>query len=118
MSRADTIQEDRWRVQVRGGAHGLVVSHESPFTTLVSAENYYDTLHVPGSSKRLQLREAGAERFETLKEENMTAAETGDKTFVVRVRQPGVSSADLRDQLACRLDGWDVEAFDIEPGRR
>ncbi len=48
----------------------------------------------------------------------LTPAEkkTADTTFILRVRQPGTSRRSLYRQLWGRLDGWDVESFDIELG--
>ncbi len=72
MSRRNTIQEERWRVQVLQGIEGKArVTHESVFGAIKGADDYYDTLHLPGCSKRFQHRPAGAQRFKTLKQEGM-----------------------------------------------
>jgi hypothetical protein len=54
---------DTWRVQctLRG-----VYTHDSTFTTLESACDYFDALVVPGTTE-LQVRRAGKRKFITLK---------------------------------------------------
>lgn len=69
MSRADTIAQDRWRVQVV--RPDGTVSHEGTFQTEQTALNYYTVLHIEGSRVRLQVRLAGESRFTTLKSEGM-----------------------------------------------
>jgi hypothetical protein len=65
-TRADTIREPRWRVQVYRSPLGEI-THESTFKSSETAEAYYQTVCIPRSVKRLEVREPGANRFTTLR---------------------------------------------------
>jgi hypothetical protein len=69
MSRADTIAQARWRVQVLSPEG--TITHESSFKVWDPAQDYYNTLHIVGSLKRLQVREEGETRFKPLQAEVM-----------------------------------------------
>ena len=76
MSRRDTMAEPSWRVQVIRGADAPIdlqgtVSHESLFPTLARAQEYYDSLYIKGSKKRMQERPAFSNRYYTIKQEDM-----------------------------------------------
>lgn len=58
MARSDTIREPRWRVQIFSPLGE--VTHESTFKSLDRAKEYYDTLVIAKSVKRLEVRAAGA----------------------------------------------------------
>jgi len=53
--------EAAWRVQVRR-ADG-VVTHDSSFGSIQQARDYYDSVHIPGSDKTIELRAAGMGRY-------------------------------------------------------
>jgi len=71
MSRSDTIQQSKWRVSVV--KTDGTVSHESLFADLTSADAYYQSIEIEGSTKKLAVREAGKHRFEVLKSLYMTS---------------------------------------------
>ena len=71
MSRAESIQVPRWRVQVFSPLGE--VTHESGFKTAERAEEYFGTLSLPDSVKRLQVRSSGAKRFSLIRREVMVA---------------------------------------------
>jgi len=53
MARSDTILEPRWRVQVL--SPNGAVTHESTFKSLELAEDYYATVEISKSVKRLEV---------------------------------------------------------------
>ena len=69
MARADTIRESRWRVQVFSPLGE--VTHESTFKSLERAEEYYGTVAIAKSVKRLEVRAEGASRFTCIRREVM-----------------------------------------------
>ena len=69
MSRRDTMQEEHWRVRVVD-ATGRD-THGSGFKTQTAAENYYGTLAIAGSEKRLEVRRAGTQRYAVERREVM-----------------------------------------------
>jgi hypothetical protein len=59
----------KWRVQIESPLGE--VTHKSLFGVLMNAESYYETIYIPGSEKRLEIRDAGTARFRILKRESM-----------------------------------------------
>jgi hypothetical protein len=72
MSRRNTMQEDRYRVQVHeGSGESRRVTRESSFRKEDGARDYYSAIFLAGAYKALQVRRAGRTRFETIEEKVM-----------------------------------------------
>lgn len=76
MARRDTIAREAWRVQVvLTDQKGSRVTHESNFRDAERARAYYETVHVLGHEKFLQVRLAGSSRFGVVRCEHMRTEE-------------------------------------------
>lgn len=60
MARQDTMDQTKWRVQVKLDGR---VTHESLFSERQKAEDYFSSLFIEGSVKEIQVRFAGKSRF-------------------------------------------------------
>jgi len=70
MTRAHSIAQPRWRVQVFSPLGE--VTHGAQFKSLALAEDYYTAIYIDKSVKRLEVRAAGASRFEVIRREVMS----------------------------------------------
>lgn len=68
--------QPRWRVQVWSPLGEVI--HESTFKSQDSAEQYFDSLYLPRSVKRWEVRNVGDPRFRLIKREEMLPAKCRD----------------------------------------